>query len=206
MTRHLTACFAKAAAAQAGSSIEPLKAFHIIVEGSYLPDYWLHLEVPAAAKLQSLDQFLRAIWLECCGHLSAFTIDGVTYSSSPSPDSFFGGARDQSMAKKLYAVLAPGMTFEHEYDFGSSTNLKLKVVGELKQTHNSKDISILARNNPPQIKCETCGKPATLVCSQCIYNAEAWFCDACAPKHECGEEMMLPVTNSPRVGVCGYAG
>ena len=24
--------------------------------------------------------------------------------------------------------------------------------------------------------------------------------------HECGQEMLLPVVNSPRVGVCGYVG
>ena len=205
MTRHLTACLDKTAAAQAGSVVKPLKVFHILVEGRYQPEYWMHLEVPVAAKLQTLDQFLRGIWLECCGHMSAFTIAKVTYSSSPSPESIFGGAREQSMAKKLYTVLTPGMPFDHEYDFGSTTNLKLKVAGE-RTTKNSGEITILARNNPPLIKCEKCGKPATQVCSGCSFNEDAWFCDACAPDHECGEEMMLPVTNSPRVGICGYTG
>jgi hypothetical protein len=32
------------------------------------------------------------------------------------------------------------------------------------------------------------------------------LCQACAEDHECGEDMQLPVVNSPRVGVCGYAG
>ncbi len=51
-----------------------------------------------------------------------------------------------------------------------------------------------------------CGKPATLVCSQCVHFGEAWLCDECAPKHECDEESFPPVLNAPRTGVCGYTG
>jgi len=29
-----------------------------------------------SATLAKLDDYLRAIWLECCGHLSKFTIGG----------------------------------------------------------------------------------------------------------------------------------
>ncbi len=36
--------------------------------------YWLDLEVPADLALTALDGFLRAIWLECCGHLSHFSV------------------------------------------------------------------------------------------------------------------------------------
>jgi hypothetical protein len=32
-----------------------------------------------------------------------------------------------------------------------------------------------------------------------------FFCDSCAEKHE-HEEMLLPVVNSPRMGVCAYDG
>jgi hypothetical protein len=39
-----------------------------------------------------------------------------------------------------------------------------------------------------------------------LYPDEGWLCDECAVGHECGEEMLLPVVNSPRVGVCGYVG
>jgi hypothetical protein len=56
--------------------------FHLLVEGRYIKDYWLRLEVPAATSLQNLDRFLRGIWLECCGHMSAFTIQGACYSVS----------------------------------------------------------------------------------------------------------------------------
>lgn len=65
---------------------------------------------------------------------------------------------------------------------------------------------MLARNHPHEIECSYCGKPATHVCRECIYDDGGWLCDDCTEKHECGEEMLLPVVNSPRVGVCAYTG
>jgi hypothetical protein len=207
MTRHLKSCLAEAApAADAPAKQPPLKTFHLLVDGRYAPDYWLHLEVPAAAALETLDHFLRRIWLECCGHMSAFAIGGVRYSVSPIQDRFFGGPPEQSMRRKLYDVLSPGLTFEHEYDFGTTTHLRLKVVAERQRLSGDTDIAVLARNDPPPIVCESCGQPATQVCSGCIWNAPAWFCKKCGKDHECGEEMFLPVVNSPRVGMCGYTG
>jgi len=34
----------------------------------------------------------------------------------------------------------------------------------------------------------------------------AYFCNECAKEHEYGEDMSLPVVNSPRCGVCRYKG
>jgi len=36
-----------------------------------------------------------------------------------------------------------------------------------------------------------------------VYKKEAFYCDECGTEHDCEEEMMLPVLNSPRMGVCG---
>ena len=49
-----------------------------------------------------------------------------------------------------------------------------------------------------------CGKPATSVCTVCVYEEGGWLCAECAKAHECGEEMLFPVVNSPRVGMCAY--
>ena len=206
MTRHLKSCLATASPTSQPEDESRLKTFHILVEGRYQPEFWLHLEVPKAGTLEKLDRFLRHIWLECCGHMSAFRIGSVSYSVSPSRDTFFGGPREQSMKKKLYDVLSPGLIFEHEYDFGTTTHLKLKVVGERDRAGGSTEIEVLARNDLPPIVCESCGQPASRVCSGCIWSAPAWFCDGCVKTHECGEEMFLPVVNSPRVGMCGYTG
>jgi len=42
--------------------------------------FWLDLEVPLDLPLVDLDDFLRAVWVECCGHLSHFvaTYQGAT--------------------------------------------------------------------------------------------------------------------------------
>lgn len=40
----------------------------------------------------------------------------------------------------------------------------------------------------------------------CIWESEnPFFCEACAEAHA-HDDMLLPVTNSPRMGVCGDCG
>lgn len=211
ISRHLKKCLQEQVAASTGGKTQ--KTFWINIWGKYRPEYWLHLEVPASAKLVDLDQFLREIWLECCGHLSAFTIGGVQYEIDTGmvdamwKDLFGPSQPPQSMNVRLYNILKPGLTFGHEYDFGTTTELAGKVVAEGERPSQSKGIRILARNQPPSIPCSECGKPAMLVCSQCIYEGpKAWLCKKCSRKHKCGEDAFLPVVNSPRVGQCGYTG
>jgi hypothetical protein len=81
MGRHLKACKRKTYAS--GAKTAKRTAFHLLVEGRYQPEYWMHVEVPASATLDVLDRFLRDTWLECCGHMSEFEIDGTRYSVEP---------------------------------------------------------------------------------------------------------------------------
>jgi len=197
VSRHLKLC-AKTNAATGKAAEKPkIKAFHVFVEGLHLPEYWLHLSVPAGAKLEALDDFLKEIWLECCGHLSAFKIEKTLYSVHPSPE-----WDEKGMRVEIGNVLAAKMKFTYDYDFGSTTSLALKGASEIE--NESASIRLLARNNPPVIPCAKCGKPATKVCVDCAWDEKGWLCAACAPKHKCGEDMLLPVVNSPRVGVCCY--
>jgi hypothetical protein len=198
MGRHLNACKQKTRAS--GAKRARKTAFHLLVEGRYQPEYWMHLEAPAGATLETLDRFLRDIWLECCGHMSEFEIDGTRYSVEPMD------MDDEFMDVKLSEVFSPGMKLDHIYDFGSTTHLRLKVISEDQSDLAGRKIRVLARNEPPVIPCGNCGKPATKVCANCAYSEEGWLCTECAAKHECGEEMFLPVVNSPRTGVCGYTG
>jgi len=177
------------------------KLFHITVDGLDKPEYWLHIEVPADARLKDLDRFLRDVWLECCGHLSAFEINGARYYSEHFDFDIDPAAKDMNV--KLSEVLEVGVEFYHIYDFGSSTELRLKVVGE--RMGKVEEVRILARNEPPEIRCG-CGKEAKWVCPVCVDEGNAWLCDECAKEHKCGEEMLLPVVNSPRCGVCRYEG
>ena len=88
MTTHLKYCKQRKAALaqdeQAHAGQQPVRKsrmLHMLVEGQYRPQYWMHLEVPAWVWLYDLDNFLRAIWLECCGHLSEFKIENVHYTT-----------------------------------------------------------------------------------------------------------------------------
>lgn len=209
MARHLESCQRNTAnaAAEGHQKARKTKVFHLQVEGRYQLMYWMHLQVTTGTTLEQLDRFLRDTWLECCGHLSAFRIGSVSYSSDAEMDSHsYWDRGDKSMRVRLDKVLTPKQEFTHEYDFGTTTELRLKVVSEQEIEAKGKAIKIIARNDPPVILCNVCGKPATEVCTQCIYDDGGGLCDACAKDHECGEEMLLPVVNSPRVGMCGYTG
>src|SRR5207248_11399293 len=73
MTRHLASCEQRAAMQgerESRQKAEKIRALHLVVEGSRLPMYWMHLEVAAGTTLAIVDRFLRDTWLECCGHLS----------------------------------------------------------------------------------------------------------------------------------------
>ncbi len=201
MSKHLKKCSVKTEKylIKDENSIE--KYYCISVCGAHNPEYWLYIDVQANSTLKALDAFLRKIWLECCGHFSSFEIDKQTFSISP--DKEFG---DRSMNIKLINILDVGTLFRHEYDFGSTTVLKLKVVSEFYANKRKKNVELLARNVAPFIKCTHCEKPATVVCCECIYDDAGWLCDDCSEKHECDEDMFLPVVNSPRVGVCAYEG
>ena len=162
----------------------------------------MHLKVLDETTLNGLDFFLRDIWVECCGHASIFTIEGVNYCSFE--DRFF--LEDENMNFRLCDILGAGMKFRYWYDFGSTTELILRVVGGIQEVPKGEPIQIMARNKAPQYTCEVCGAEATQVCCQCIYKDEGWVCERCAAQHGCGEDMLLPVVNSPRVGICGYCG
>ena len=262
MANHLKACKQRLAGMEAvnlgAKKSGKSRIFHLVVEGRYLPMYWMHLEVPAWVTLADLDQFLRNIWVECCGHLSAFRIGNVTYHSDAQlaaegdmddpfsqrqadtsgllsdefqakilqslpperQDAFMQWVqsvkaeqasrpirRTSSMDVELGQILQTGLKFTYEYDFGSTTELALKVVaereGKLQGRKNA--IQIMARNELPVVSCDACGeKPATLI-YQGWDDPESWLCEDCArAKHNL--DMTLPIANSPRVGGCGYTG
>jgi hypothetical protein len=191
MTKHLAVC--------PKLSLDREMRVHLVVEGNPPSTFWLHLAVKPSAKLADVDRFLRAIWLECCDHLSMFRIGGISYFSSGSDT---GGRKMHVAVEK---VLWPELKVDYEYDFGSTTALKLRVLGACPGRVGTAPIDLLARNNPPALAC-ICGKPATEICTQCAWEGEGWLCAGCADEHACGEESLLPVVNSPRVGVCGYTG
>lgn len=195
MTRHVASCRAKHPG--------PQRRLHIVVEAAYAPMYWMHLEAKPSARLRDLDDFLRTQWLECCGHLSAFRIGRTDYESHRDP---LGWSDGLTMKYSLGELLTPGIAFHYVYDFGSSTELKIKVVAERPGPSERDSIRLIAGNRPPEFKCRNCDAIAVTICSECDCDGGGQLCESCSADHECGSDMFLPMVNSPRVGVCGYTG
>jgi hypothetical protein len=168
------------------------------IQGDEFPEYWLLLDMPMSKPLQVLDAFLRKIWLECCHHMSGFYESKYLEIDPSEPMSNF----------------LVGSTIGYEYDFGSTTYLTITVVKETLREKQKEPIRLLARNVPPVSTCTTCGAPAVYFCQGCEYSIDnPMYCESCAKEHEKKEQheehsisLMLPVLNSPRMGVCGYCG
>ena len=208
MIRHTAACKERIKEMGKGTSVKQKQCgyFTLSITGKYDRDYWLIIECRENAALQDIDQFLRDIWLECCGHLSAFNIWGESYERF-SDTSGFWDTPAKSMKYQLKSVLEKGMNISYEYDFGSTTDLIISVSDYRVEPWKKDKITLMGRNNPIEYICSECGKKAARsVCAQCIYDGTGYLCEDCEDSHECGTEMLLPVCNSPRCGVCGYEG
>lgn len=200
MSRHLAAC-AKRQEAIANADpkngvAEPL--LHLRVQSEDSTEMWLDLEMRSSATLKKLDDYLRAIWLECCGHLSQFTVGGA-----------WSGTKI-GMARKTGAIFGVGVQLTHIYDFGTSSETSIKYIGQRTGIPTTKHpIALLARNLMPEAQCIECGKPAKWLCMECLYEDDVmgFLCDEHAEDHpheDYGDP--VPLVNSPRVGMCGYTG
>ncbi|CAG8639850.1 17116_t:CDS:1, partial [Cetraspora pellucida] len=161
--------------------------------------YWMFVTIPKDFTLESLNDFLCDIWLECCGHLSAFYISNREYSSHP-----ISGDRTLTMNKKVGQLLSPGMKFRYTYDMGSSTFLRLEVTATVVACPCD-DITLMMKNDPPAFSCEMCNIPAEIICTLCGGKT----CKDCKERHSCvvnenDTYMLSPLVNSPRTGVCAY--
>jgi len=177
------------------------------VTSPWYPWYWLLVQAEARTDLDALDGFLRRTWLECCGHMSAFRKGKVRYERSLEVR---GRVREEPAGKTMRASLAEALggrgPLEHVYDFGSTTVCAIDSAGHRNGRASRGGLVLLARNDPPDYRCDSCGAPATDVCT--VGCDRPYSCSGCSVKHACGSggETMLPLVNSPRAGVCGYSG
>jgi len=190
MGKHLAKHLADKEKAESGDKTQ--NYCHIEVESN---EMFLHLLVKGDAPMKKIDQFLRTIWLECCGHMSEFGHKQFKVS----------------MSQKVQAVLEPRVKIYHDYDFGTTTRVFLKGLKHY-QLNLNESVLLLSRNEPLKIMCVKCKKePAVNLCNTCIYEMEAFFCKKCSKEHEkvCddfADYACMPVVNSPRMGECGYDG
>ena len=104
-------------------------------------------------------------------------------------------------------VFIPGMDIPYQYDFGSTTELAIRVIEARQGQWQGNPITLMARNKLMDLRCANCDKPAKWVCAECMWDQEWWmYCEECLTAHPHNGEMALPVVNSPRMGVCGYTG
>jgi len=171
--------------------------------------YWLDVEARADASLVTLDRFLRDIWLECCGHMSLFSIPPYEYSSSPTGSMGLAGRahNERSMKAAISEAFARARAkATYDYDFGSTTRLALEVTGTRHGRLGKPGVRLLARNNPLPWKCGLCRQPAVSVCTQHAERTSPFVCAVHEKTHRSEDAAFLPVVNSPRMGVCAYAG
>jgi len=206
MVKHLQSCKGSSLALEGENSEKQAGYFDLLINDKYSKQYWLIVEMKDTASLKDLDQFLRDIWLECCGHLSGFIIDGIHYESDAQvADEWMVPVKGMNI--KLQKLLVPGMVFDHQYDYGSTTELTLSVIEHHLGPARKDKVKILSRNLPITFVCEACKKnPATVICLACIDEEAGLLCDDCRNDHECDEGMFVNICNSPRTGVCGYEG
>ncbi|MFI3189446.1 hypothetical protein BCS42_12565 [Crenothrix sp. D3] len=199
MTKHLTGCKKHQEVietANAGNAKEET-LYHLVIQDLYLKDFWLHLEINGNAKLKKLDEYLRGIWLECCGHLSQFSIGGWS-------------GNEIAMSKSVQSIFERSSELVHIYDFGTSSETLIKVVGKRTGKPLTKHpIMLMARNEMPVSTCMECEQTARWLCEECIseHDESGFLCDEHAKNHphdDYGEPIEL--VNSPRMGMCGYEG
>src|SRR5262245_38290251 len=168
MTRHLAKC---APAHDAPGEIQPL--VHLRFEGAGDRRYWIHVEARAATSLEQLDSLLRQVWLECCGHMSAFRL----------------GRLEIGKGRKVGELLKLGSAkFLHEYDFGSTTVLIGQVLGTREGSLSRRAVRLIARNDPLIWPCADCGMPAAVICPFCLDDESCFFCDTHAAGHPHADE------------------
>lgn len=186
------------------------KCFEIVIEDAYDKDYWLIIKADENLLLKHLDNFIRDIWVECCGHLSNFRIDGTVYENEVDED-FPYMEKVEDMNILLKDVLKVGQKIDYEYDYGDSTDLVLNVL-----KHDDWDsqeyIDILARNEAKKYICSYCNKnKGKYIDAPTTYeDTQTYICNTCWNNEEDEkdgkEHFWLNVCNSPRMGICAYEG
>jgi hypothetical protein len=198
VAKHLTTCTKhKEVVAKAETTkAQPETLYHLRVQDAYQKNFWLDLEMRGSKTLNDLDHYLREIWLECCGHMSQFSVGGWR-------------GNEISMNQKIEKVFQAGVELTHIYDFGTSSENLVKVMTTRAGKPTTKHpIALMVRNEMPETQCADCEQPGEMLCMECLAEGE-WgvLCAAHAEDHphdDYGDP--IPLVNSPRLGMCGYDG
>ena len=205
IARHIRTCIADKCGINATNDNIPKQGTYLIkVQDRYQKEYYLYLLVDGCVLLSELDRYLRDIWLECCGHLSCFKIEGDEYDSHP--DTAWND--EEGMDIEVGDVIDIGLSFSYTYDFGSSTMLGLKVMDVYQPIYEEKGIRLAGRNLMVKYPCSSCDREAVSMFENHEDGKQGLVCRNCMDrmKSENEEIYFSDPVNSPRSGVCGYDG
>ncbi len=193
--KHLEKCAKRQAAVSAATGKTEI-LFYLRAECEFNKGLFLDLEVRGSATLNDLDHYLRAIWLECCGHLSEFACEAWRDTIDSS--------------RKVESVFKNHKEITHLYDMGSTSETTLRVMAERKGAPTTtRPIALMVRNKIPEASCDECEKPARWMCNECLAEEGEWvaLCDDCLEPHgHMTDYEPTALINSPRMGMCGYTG
>jgi hypothetical protein len=196
MSKHLPACPKRLEAAESATG-DPETLLLLRVQDYYAKDFWLDIEMRGTATLKDLDAYLRAIWLECCGHMSQFYLLQR-----------FGA--EVGMKNQVATVFQKAPSLHYIYDFGTSSEITITWMSAREGAPlTRKPLVLLSRNRIPEMVCDECDKQAKYQCDECMIEDGEWavFCHSCMEAHHHQENYgFTTIVNSPRLGMCGYQG
>lgn len=111
--------------------------------------------------MHAMAEFLKYIWTrfleitKMCNNKNA----EVSKTIKPTVTSV---ELDDPTNHTLKQVLTTGMIFNYEYDFGSTTEIMVKVLDHYSAQKQNEKVVILSRNNPPEFACSICGNSRSL--------------------------------------------
>lgn len=173
-------------------------SFLIMVQGDREREYWMLVLARQDALLGDLDQLLRDVWVECCGHPASFLIEEILYEVGDEAD-------HDASDLPLVCPIVPDSTFIYDYgDFDSTTTLELTVIGETPLVPPDGPLCLIARNDPPKIPCDLCGGEAIYVLEDYDEETLHHYCRECLAHAGYDPDDANSISNSPRSGICGY--
>mgnify|MGYP002398251250 CR=1 FL=1 len=88
--------------------------YHLRVQARGQPEFWLDIEARGESQLTDLDDYLRAIWLECCGHLSRFSVGGWSGDECGADAAWL--CEECLIEDQIWGVLCDEHAKEHPHD------------------------------------------------------------------------------------------
>ena len=150
---------------------------------------WRIIEIGGNQTLATLDGAIQDAFDHEWGHLSEFTIRGMTFGpKEAAAETEFDRTTDVKINSLDLRVKEP---IKYIYDFGDYIEHIIELLETKPKVEGQKYPQITGRNKPKYTYCEKCGLEGAVAkwwCSDC----ELRLCDNCAEEHEGHETYEIP--------------